>query len=43
MANQTEQLVEKIVLDLLKDKNDIELVDVEYVKEQHWYFARLYR
>lgn len=37
MANQTEQLVEKIVLDLLKDKKDIELVDVEYVKEQHWY------
>lgn len=37
MANQTEQLVEKIVSDLLKEKKDIELVDVEYVKEQHWY------
>lgn len=36
MANQTEQTVERIVSDLLKD-SDIELVDVEYVKEQHWY------
>ncbi len=36
MANQTEQTVERIVVDLLKD-SDIELVDVEYVKEQHWY------
>jgi ribosome maturation factor RimP len=36
MANQTEERVEQIVLKLLQGK-DIELVDVEYVKEQHWY------
>lgn len=36
MANQTEKIVEDIVSGLLKG-TDIELVDVEYVKEQHWY------
>ena len=32
-----EAKVEKLVMDTLKDYADIELVDVEYVKERDWY------
>lgn len=36
MANHIESLVEEIVINLLNNTN-IELVDVEYVKEKDWY------
>ena len=36
MANHIESLVEEIVVKLLQDTN-IELIDVEYVKEKDWY------
>lgn len=36
MANQIEKIVEKMALEFLKDTN-IELIDVEYIKEHHWY------
>ena len=36
MAGYVETSVEKIVSDLLSG-SDIELVDVEYVKERDWY------
>ncbi len=36
-ARQIESKVETIVLELLKDQDVIELVDVEYVKEHDWY------
>ena len=32
-----EQQVEEIVLELLKGQSEIEMVDVEYVKERDWY------
>ena len=32
-----EQQVEKIVLELLEGQSEIEMVDVEYVKERDWY------
>ena len=32
-----EQQVEKIVLELLEEQSEIEMVDVEYVKEHDWY------
>ena len=32
-----EQQVEKIVLELLERQSEIEMVDVEYVKERDWY------
>ncbi len=37
MSKQIEAAVEEIVLELLKDRPDLELVDVEYVKEGDWY------
>jgi len=37
MANKIEDRVEKIALELLADSPDLELVDVEYVKEREWY------
>lgn len=40
MANNVEQSVEKLVSDLL-DGTDLELVDVEYVRERDWYL-RIY-
>lgn len=36
MANHVEQAVEKLVLDFLVGTN-LELVDVEYVRERDWY------
>lgn len=36
VANQIEKLVEDLSIEFLKD-TDIELIDVEYVKEHHWY------
>lgn len=36
MANSIEKQVEDLALMYLKD-TDIELIDVEYVKEHHWY------
>ena len=32
-----EQQVEEIVLELLKEQSELEMVDVEYVKERDWY------
>lgn len=40
MSNQIEQAVEQLVLDCIKD-SDLELVDVEYVRERDW-FLRIY-
>ena len=37
MANKTEEAVEKIALELLAAQPELELVDVEYVKERDWY------
>ena len=36
MVNHVEEKVERILADILQDR-DIELVDVEYVKERDWY------
>jgi ribosome maturation factor RimP len=36
MSNRIEELVEKLVTEMLTDTS-IELVDVEYVKERDWY------
>ncbi len=36
-ARHVEETVEEIVTELLKDQEEIELVDVEYVKERDWY------
>ncbi|QJW47533.1 ribosome maturation factor RimP [bacterium BFN5] len=36
MSNRIEELVESLVVDML-DNTNIELVDVEYVKERDWY------
>ena len=41
MANHIESLVEEIVVKLLQDTN-IELIDVEYVKEGGEFFLRIY-
>jgi ribosome maturation factor RimP len=40
MANHIEQLVEKLVLECIEG-SDLELVDVEYVRERDW-FLRIY-
>ncbi len=37
MANKIEVNVEKIVEELLQGQSEIELVDVEYVRERDWY------
>jgi len=37
MAKQIENAVEEIVMELLRDRPELELVDVEYVKEGEWY------
>ena len=35
--SKVEEKVEKVVEDLLVERDDLELVDVEYVKERDWY------
>ncbi len=37
MSKQIEAAVEEIVMELLKSRPELELVDVEYVKEGDWY------
>lgn len=36
-ARHVEETVEEIVMDLLADQEELELVDVEYVRERDWY------
>ena len=37
MSNKVEERTEKIIEKIIQDQPEIELVDVEYVKERDWY------